>query len=149
MNSHATVYYTKNGGYTPTQGYPTDTGWDLYTSEDVVIHPGEFMDVHTNIHVQLPPGVWCMVVGRSSTGRKHGLRVEMGIIDNEYTGELFVGVWNITNKPVTVSKGMRLAQLILFDLVPVVWQEVNKLGTTSRGSAGFGSTGVGTHGQDD
>ena len=137
--------YVNIGGYAPTQGYETDTGWDLYTNHDVTIMPGQFKDVHTGISVKLPEGVWAMVTGRSSTGRKHGLRVEVGIIDNGYTGELFVGVWNISDKPVHIMKGMRLAQLILFNRVDVKWIRTEKLEKTARGSMGFGSTGVGKY----
>lgn len=137
------IQYVNAGGYTPTRGYDTDSGWDLYVSHDIDIMPGEFVDIHTGISIHMDKGIWAMVTGRSSTGRKHGLRVEMGIIDNEYTGELFIGVWNISDKVVHVTRGMRLAQLIFFNTVQTNWEEVLILPETQRGSAGFGSTGEG------
>lgn len=137
------VQYVNLGGYVPTRGYNTDSGWDLYVNHNVTIMPGEFVDIHIGISIHMDKNIWAMVVGRSSTGRKHGLRVEMGIIDNEYTGELFIGVWNITDKPVHITKGMRLAQLIFFNTVQTKWEEVLVLPETQRGIRGFGSTGEG------
>ena len=142
------IEFTNIAGYAPTKGYKTDSGWDLYINEDAVIMPGQFMDIHTGIAVHMDEGIWAMITGRSSTGRKHGLRVETGIIDNGYTGELFIGIWNITEKPINVSKGMRLAQLIFFNRVDTEWELVSKLGTTERGTSGFGSTGTGKNAED-
>jgi len=139
------IEFTNIAGYAPTKGYKTDSGWDLYINEDAVIMPGQFVDIHTGIAIHMDSGIWAMITGRSSTGRKHGLRVETGIIDNGYTGELFIGMWNITEKPINVSKGMRLAQLIFFNRVDTKWELVTKLGTTERGTSGFGSTGVGNN----
>lgn len=137
------IKFTNKGGYIPTQGYNTDSGWDLYVNEDANIMPGQFMDIHTGICIHMDEGIWAMITGRSSTGRKHGLRVDTGIIDNGYTGELFVGMWNISDKPIKISKGMRLAQLIFFNRVDTKWELTEKLATTERGADGFGSTGVG------
>lgn len=127
----------------PTQGFPGDAGWDLYTSRFVVIPPHAFEDVHTDISVALPGELWGFITGRSSTVRNRGLRVENGTIDSGYRGELFVGVWNLTDMPVEVSVHTRLAQLILIPHTQPLawWVEVDSLPSAQRGTNGFGSTG--------
>lgn len=82
-----------------------------------------------------------MITGRSSTIRTYKLRVETGIIDNGYRGEMFVGVWNHNEEEIIVEEGTRLAQLILFNLAEVNWKEVIDLPHSSRGEKGFGHSG--------
>lgn len=130
-------------GKLPTRGYSTDAGLDVYTSQQVVVPAGEFVDVPTDVRGALPDGFWGMLTGRSSTLRNHGLLVHTGVIDHGYLGELFVGVMNLTGGDVVVHKGQRLAQLILVPMSPqvVLPQEVEQLPTRERGNQGFGSTG--------
>ena len=121
-----------------------DAGWDLYVSRDCDIPAGATIDVHTDIKIDMPPYLYARIVGRSSTLRKHGLLVNEGIIDNGYTGELFVGVHNMSNKTFHVKQGMRLAQVLFHVIEDIRWSEVDKLrprSGASRGEAGFGSTG--------
>lgn len=127
----------------PTRAHPDDAGWDLYVSHTVVVPPHGFMDVPSGVSVQLPNGYWGMLTGRSSTIRKRGLLVVQGIIDTGYTGELFSAVWNLTNKPVTLTQGERVAQLIILpnSTARTVMTEVETLEQTNRGTHGFGSSG--------
>lgn len=136
------IIFKNDGGKLPTQGYPTDTGWDLYTLTDTTIPAREFIDIPTGVSMAMPDPVWALLTGRSSAGRNFKIRIEQGVIDNEYTGELFVGVWNLQNKDITIPAGTRLAQLIFFERVPVKIVESGNLPKTSRGSNGFGSTGA-------
>lgn len=132
------------GGERPTRDYEGDAGFDLYTEGNWVIGPSEFVDIPCGISVELPEGVWAMIVGRSSTLRKRGLLVMPGIIDNGWRGELFAGVQNLSQEQeVKVSDGERVAQLIPYPLVAsrLEWQRVSKLGESDRGARGFGSTG--------
>src|SRR5690606_23673394 len=84
----------------PTKAYPTDSGFDLYASEDVIIEPGETVVVPTGIAVELPPGYEATVRPRSGITAKTKLRVQLGTIDNEYRGEIGVIVDNITDDPI-------------------------------------------------
>lgn len=120
-----------------------DAGWDLYTSRECTIMPGETVDVHTDIKIDMPPFLYARITGRSSSLRKHNLLVNEGIIDNGYTGELFVCVRNMGNKPFIVEPGMRLAQVLFHTIEDVRWSEVDEIKPTpgKRGNAGFGSTG--------
>lgn len=131
------------GAKPPYKKYSGDAGWDLFTSNEVVIEPGQTVDVHTNVKIDMPPYLYARIVGRSSTLRKHNLIVNEGIIDNGYTGELFVCVHNIGSKPFKVEKGMRLAQVIFHTIEDVRWSQVKEIRhyAGKRNSDGFGSTG--------
>lgn len=140
------IKFTKTGEGSPlipTQGHDGDAGWDLYTSRPCKIEPNSFVDVHCDICMELPAGYWARITGRSSTLRKYGMLVAEGVIDNGYRGELFTGIWNLTNAAITIPVHSRLAQLIPHALVSTRWVEVADLSQSSRGTAGFGSTGRG------
>ena len=79
----------------PTKAHPTDSGFDLYASEDVIIEPGETAIVPTGIAVELPKGFEVQVRPRSGVTAKTKLRVQLGTIDNGFTGEIGVIVDNI------------------------------------------------------
>lgn len=130
-------------GLMPEQAMKGDAGFDLYVREGVVIEPHSFVDVDSGVAVALPEGTWGLITGRSSTLRKRGLLVAQGVIDNGYTGELFVGLWNLTGESVVVAPGDRLAQLIVLPLLTdaIELVEVSDLAIRNRGVNGFGSTG--------
>lgn len=136
------IKFKLDGGQVPKQGYPTDSGWDLSTLESVSIPPKSFVDIPTGVSMAMPNPVWAFLTGRSSAGRKHKIRIEQGIIDNEYTGELFVGVWNLQDHEIEIEAGTRLAQLIFFNRLDIQTELVDQLPTTQRANKGFGSTGV-------
>lgn len=131
------------GARMPFKKHTGDAGWDLYVSRDCVIPAGETIDVHTDIKIDMPPYLYARIVGRSSTLRKHNLMVNEGIIDNGYTGELFVCIHNLGSEPFVVEKGMRLAQVMFHNIEDVRWSEVKEIKPTpgKRGNDGFGSTG--------
>lgn len=134
---------TLGESWMPTRAHADDAGLDLYVSESRTIGPGEFVDLPTAIAVQLPPGTWGLLTGRSSTLRKRGLLVNQGIIDPGYRGELFAGVWNLGAQPVTVEPGERLAQLIVMPNITEATRVVSAelLDEHERGIRGFGSSG--------
>lgn len=131
------------GAKAPYKKHVGDAGWDLFISRDCVIPAGATMDVHTDIKINMPPYLYARIVGRSSTLRKHMLMVNEGIIDNGYTGELFVCVHNMSDKPFHVKQGMRLAQVLFHSIEDIRWAEVDEIipAPGRRGDAGFGSTG--------
>lgn len=125
----------------PNRAHRGDAGFDLFVSRPVLIQPGEWADVHTDIAIQLPSDVWAEIAGRSSTFRRRGIQVQTGIIDSGFRGELFIACWNTTKRPVQINVGERLAQLIPHQLAEMVWVERELLDDTARGEGGFGSTG--------
>lgn len=132
------------GAKRPYKKHTGDAGWDLYVSRPCDIEPGETVDVHTDISIDMPPFTYARIVGRSSTIRKHSLMVNEGIIDNGYTGELFICVHNLGKETFHVKPGMRLAQVIFGVIEDIRWSEVDAIEVVpgKRGTNGFGSTGV-------
>lgn len=128
----------------PHKKYQGDAGWDLFVSRETIINPGETADIHTDIKVNMPPFVFARIVGRSSTMRKHHLMVTEAIIDNDYTGEMFISIHNLSSVPFHVKQGMRLAQVIFHRIEDIRWSEVEEqdFQEGKRGSLGFGSTGL-------
>ena len=136
-------YVLDTGAREPVRAHAGDAGWDLYTLNTIDIPPRSFVDVSTGIYMQMDKGLWCRITSRSSTVRTWNLQVQEGIIDNGYTGELFIGVWNLTDEIITVPRNTRLAQIIFFECTDIAhWQQTDQLiSTDGRGSKGFGSTG--------
>lgn len=132
------------GARAPFKKHNGDAGWDLYVSRECIIPPGATVDVHTDIKIDMPPYLYARITGRSSSLRKYKLLINEGIIDNGFTGELFVCVHNMGDKPFKVEKGMRLAQVLFHTIEDVRWSEVDEIKPTpgKRGDNGFGSTGV-------
>lgn len=129
----------------PIRAHSDDAGWDLFVSADTTVPAHGFMDVPSGVHMQLPNGYWGMLTGRSSTIRKRGLLVVQGIIDTGYRGELFSAVWNLTDKPVLLEQGERVAQIIILPnaTMGTVLNRVDEISGSARGSNGFGSSGYG------
>lgn len=137
------VRFTLNGedARPPLRTYAQDAGTDLPCSEEMVCPPRKAINLPTGVSLELPSGYWALVTGRSSANSVHGLIVIQGVIDNGYRGELFVRVYNPGDKPFTILKHMRLAQVILFPLVVPRFIQTPTLGPGERGDKGFGSTG--------
>ena len=133
-----------SGARLPYKRHSGDAGWDLYVSRDAVIAPGQVVDVHTDVRVKLPPRTYIRITGRSSSLRKHKLLINEGIIDNGFTGELFICVLNLGTEAFHVKRGMRLAQVLFHTIDDVRWCQVDDVGPSAdgRGTDGFGSTGV-------
>ena len=131
----------------PTRAYADDAGFDLYVSRGVEIPARGFMDISCGVAVELPRGSWGLLTGRSSTLRERGLLVHTGIIDVGYRGELFAGVWNLTDDPVAVKAGERISQLIIMrnlteDVNLTEVKHPDEFSHHPRGVRGFGSSGV-------
>jgi len=132
---------------TPSYAYPTDSGFDLYSTEDIEIESLGRFAVPTGIKVSFDEGYELQVRPKSGLALNSGLTVlnTPGTVDQGYTGEIKVIVFNTSRNPVTIKKGSKIAQGVLCPVVNgkyVIFEEVNKLEDKDRGDNGFGSTGV-------
>jgi dUTP pyrophosphatase len=111
----------------------------------MTIAPGRHAVVPTGIAIALPVGVEAQVRPRSGLARSHGVTVlnSPGTIDADYRGEIQVLLINHGSEPFSVTRGMRMAQLVVAQVARVHVQEETGLDGTTRGIAGFGSTGTG------
>jgi dUTP pyrophosphatase len=131
-------------GTAPTRAYPDDAGLDLYVHGDYTIQPGQTLDLDLGAAIKSDQGFWALLTARSSTMRNKGLIVAQGVIDSGYTGPLYATVYNITDKPIDVLDGDRVAQLIVMpnytEMCTIT--RVEQLPDTGRGTNGFGSSGT-------
>jgi dUTP pyrophosphatase len=121
---------------------PGDAGFDLcYVGEAVLLMPGKVQWLDTGVNVLAPTGTWYSIKGRSSMTRKNVVVLD-NVIDQDYTGRLYVACLNVGDTPMQVLPHDRIAQLVFFPLVvpPVNFVEV--LPHTERGADGYGSTGT-------
>jgi len=115
----------------------------LPEDEPLTIAPGARGIVPTGIAIALPNDHEAQVRPRSGLAIRHGLTVlnSPGTIDADYRGEIKVLLVNLGSEPVTITRGMRVAQLVVAPVVRAILREVPSLDKTQRGSGGFGSTG--------
>ena len=130
----------------PEQASPGSAGLDLRAavSEDIVLSPGARTLVPTGLVLELPRGWEGQVRPRSGLAIRHGISLlnSPGTIDSDYRGEVKVVLANLGGEPFTIRRGDRIAQLVVAPVSRVEVLEASELGTTDRGSGGFGSTGV-------
>jgi dUTP pyrophosphatase len=126
----------------PTRGSGGAVGYDLYSTDEVVVPPTHRALVGTGVAIVLPPGVYGRVAPRSGLAVKHGIQVGAGVIDPDYTGEVKVVLFNQGDKDFEVKKGDRIAQLVLERCETPPVEEVGTVEETDRGAGGFGSTGA-------
>src|SRR5262252_205803 len=129
----------------PQYRHPGDAGLDLPSRIDIVIEPGERATVPTGLAVAIPPRHAGLVLPRSGLASRHGIALvnSPGLIDSGYRGEVAVVLINTDKKePFRISRGDRIAQLVIQRVEGVVLTQVKDLDDTSRGGGGFGSTGL-------
>ena len=111
----------------------------------VSLAPGQRACIPTGIALALPPGIEGQIRPRSGLALTHGITVlnAPGTVDADYRGELRVILVNFGAEPFVVTRGTRIAQLVFAPAIRAAMREVTTLSETSRGVAGFGSTGTG------
>lgn len=129
----------------PLPSYETagSAGADLSAAEAVTIEPGERQLVGTGLRIALPQGFEAQIRPRSGLALRHGVTLlnTPGTIDSDYRGEIRVLLINLGDTPVQITRGMRIAQLVLarFEQADWVSQSIDPE-ATARGAGGFGST---------
>ena len=137
------------GGEFPLPGYATaqSAGMDLRAMPEQAIElaPGEAQLVPTGIAIHIgDPGLCAVILPRSGLGHKQGLVLGnlVGLIDADYQGPLMVSLWNRGHKPLTITPGDRVAQLVFLPVARAVFRQVEQFEASARGEGGFGHTGV-------
>ncbi|MDZ4181107.1 MAG: dUTP diphosphatase [Coriobacteriia bacterium] len=129
----------------PAYAHPGDAGLDLFSADDLTLEPGARALIPTGIAVAIPDGFAGFVQPRSGLAIRNGLSLvnTPGLIDAHYRGEIKVIAINLdTATPITISRGEKIAQLVIQPVARVQLVETNELDETARGEGGFGSTGV-------
>lgn len=146
-NMKVTLRYSqKSVNQEPEYAYPTDSGFDLRANEQVTLEPFGRSLVSTGIFLDIPEGYEIQVRPKSGLSIKKGLSVlnTPGTVDQGYTGEIKVIVFNMSNEKQTIEFGDKIAQAVLCPVVAgkhVNLQRVLDVDNKDRGDNGFGSTG--------
>ena len=133
----------------PLPAYETagSAGMDLCAAVDapVSLAPGARALVPTGLAIALPAGFEAQIRPRSGLALKQGVTLlnTPGTIDSDYRGEIGVIMINLGAAAVEISRGMRIAQMVVAPVTLALWREVDALEETARGAGGFGSTGAG------
>ena len=141
------IKYTKlkENAIVPTRGSEKAAGYDLYAclEEAVTIQPHTTCVIGTGLSFELPDNTFAAIFARSGLATKSGLAPanKVGVCDSDYRGEYKVPLHNHSNIPATVNHGDRIAQMVVMPFIPIELEE-GELSNTTRGSGGFGSTGV-------
>lgn len=137
-NDIAREFYRNHGHF-----HNGDAGLDLYVLEDIHFEPGETKAIKLGISCEPDDGIAYYLFPRSSIS-KTPLRManSIGLIDGGYRGEIMAVCDNIKSEAYTAEKGQRLFQLVATDSSPIQYELVEELEMTTRGTGGFGSTGI-------
>ena len=143
------VRYTKlrEDAIIPTRGSEKAAGYDLYAClEDcdiIRIPPHSTRIIGTGLSFELPDNTFAAIFARSGLATKSGLAPanKVGVCDSDYRGEYKVPLHNHTDNVKIVEQGDRIAQMVVMPFIPIELEE-GELSNTTRGSGGFGSTGV-------
>jgi len=131
----------------PTYATEHSAGGDLVAAisdDDMVLAPGQRALVPTGIRIALPPGYEAQIRPRSGLALNAGVTVlnAPGTIDADYRGEVKVILINLGPEPFKLTRGQRIAQMVIAPVTQVIWKRVLELDETARGEGGFGSTGL-------
>ncbi|MFP4082804.1 MAG: dUTP diphosphatase [Candidatus Aminicenantes bacterium] len=124
----------------PQYSHKGDAGLDIFSAVDCVLEAEEVKPIPTGIQVAVPEGFVGLIWDKSGISLK-GVHRLAGVIDSGYRGEVKVVMVNFGDKPFTVKKGMKIAQMLVQPVAEVKVLETENLEKTPRGEKGFGSTG--------
>lgn len=120
-------------------------GMDILAAinEEIILEPGVIQFIPSGIYIALPEGYEAQLRPRSGLALRKGLSIvnSPGTVDSDYRGEIGVILINLGKLPVEITRGMRIAQMVIQEVVIGAWEMVEKLEETSRDSGGFGHTG--------
>jgi dUTP pyrophosphatase len=127
----------------PAQATPGAAGYDLASAEDGALAPMERRLFRTGFAIAVPEGFECQIRPRSGLALRHGITLPNtpATIDSDYRGELMITLINLGADPFEVTRGMRIAQMVIARVEPATFRAVEELPGTPRGAGGFGSTG--------
>lgn len=131
----------KDEAILPNYAHPGDVGLDLYSMEDYDLKPGERKIFFLGFALEFPDGLAGIIKDKSSLPKNGGVHSMAGVYDAGYRGEYNVNLINLGSEAYKISKGDKIAQLIILSVEHGELEEVNELNESARGEGRFGSTG--------
>ena len=129
------------GAFTPTRAHDTDGGLDLYALYNAKVMPHDSEVIQTGVHVEIPHGCAGLLVSKSGLNIARDI-TSTGLIDEGYSGEILVKLYNHGSRVQTIGRGQKISQLVIIPVRYEPIEVVDEIYGGERGSAGFGSTGV-------
>ena len=130
-------------GEKPSYANEYAAGLDIRSNTDVLLEPGDVVDIETLLAVEIPKGHFGLVVARSGLSFKKQIKLinDVGIIDEDYRGCIGIRLINEGKESYLIEKGDRVAQMLIIPYTQVRIKYVDELSETERGTGGFGHTG--------
>jgi dUTP pyrophosphatase len=127
----------------PALATPGSAGYDLASADSGVLASLERRLFRTGFAIAVPEGFECQIRPRSGLALRHGITLPNtpATIDSDYRGELMVALVNLGQEPFEITRGMRIAQMVVARVEQVAFEPVAELPPSGRGAGGFGSTG--------
>lgn len=125
----------------PKYAHEGDAGMDLFSTQEFILKPKHRAIIGTGISIELPKGYVSLVWDKSGVASK-GIKTMGGVIDSGYRGEYKVVLINLSSENFEIKKGQKIAQVLIQKVESPEIEIVESLEKSSRGSGGFGSTGV-------
>lgn len=133
--------YVEKGAYVPKRAHKTDAGLDIRSCETRFVKAHGWTLFHTGLHVKLSHGTAGLLVSKSGLNVNHGI-TSTGLIDEGYTGEILVKLYNNSDEHYLVHNGDKISQSVV---IPVLHEDIHIVDSlyeiTERGDKGFGSSG--------
>ena len=136
-----TIQYAGNSD-APRKGSAMAAGYDITSTENISIAPGERAAISTGLYLALPAGWYGKIEGRSGLAFKKGIYCFGGVIDSDYRGEIKVLLANTDKEPFHIKEGDRIAQMIVQQHWHGIFEKREVLSPTARNESGFGSSGI-------
>ena len=130
------------GAYIPTRAHATDAGLDLRSPKECVLRAHDSISIATGVHVELPLNTAGLIVSKSGLMTNHDI-TSTGLIDEGYSGEIVVKLFNHGDEDYHIREGDKISQLVVIPVDYVTVEIIPHLvNSGERGAAGFGSTGA-------
>lgn len=126
--------------YPPVRAHDTDAGADIRTPDGFTLKAHSSEIVATGVHVQLPPNTVGMLKSKSGLNIRYGI-VSEGVIDEGFSGEIMVKLYNHSDHDYRFQRGDKITQLVVMPVHYVTYEQVDEIQGGTRGAAGYGSTG--------
>lgn len=130
-------------GFAPTRAHSTDAGLDLYCIDDTTVPARGSAVFRTGVHIELPPNTYGKLESKSGLNVAHDVICCGGVVDEGYSGEILVKLYNMGDKDYKFKRGQKIVQLLVVQCQYVDVEVVDELFMdTERGDRGFGSSGI-------
>lgn len=130
----------RHDAFLPERAHDTDAGADIRTPEGFTLKAHGSEIVATGVHVELPAGTVGMLKSKSGLNTRYGI-VSEGVIDEGFSGEIIVKLYNLSDHDYMFQRGDKITQLVVMPVHYVTYEQVDEINAGERGANGYGSTG--------